>query len=273
LSEGNSVPDDFPSNSFADLTDAVRMQSPNVGLGARERLNVLWVDSDSAFVRALLHVLPSLAATWTIDVVDSPRAALSKFFAGKYNVVLTDLEFNGSVEPGLELVRGLRAGGSTVGLVVFSARDSEANREMALNSGADDFVKKGSHPDVFADLIKRANVAFSRRAGRAWSEGERTPTFRFGELQLDMVRQIVTGPGWSVELTGQQWRIFLQLALARGQQVSPQTLCHAAGIQDDPAHSNLRNHIRRLRKALGGEARRLIQSDRGRGYALRIRSR
>src|SRR5919107_210131 len=107
------------------------------------------------------------------------------------DLVVLDLGLPGI--DGLEVMRQIRAAGPTP-IVVLTARDTELDKLLGLELGADDYVTKPFSP---RELVARVRAVL-RRAERSNAPSDRLAV---GDLVLDMPRLRVTVGGHPVELT------------------------------------------------------------------------
>src|SRR5262249_36831937 len=111
---------------------------------------------------------------------------------------------------GIDLVRRLREWCKTPILVV-SARGREADKVLALDAGADDYLTK---PFGVSELLARIRVAF--RHAKAGSAGRATPVLTIDTLRLDLDRREVSVNGNHVHLTPIEYRLLVLLAQNAG---------------------------------------------------------
>src|SRR5437867_1592286 len=88
---------------------------------------------------------------------------------------------------GLEVIRRVREW-SLVPIIVLSAKGQETTKVAALDAGADDYIAK---PFGVSELLARMRVSL-RHAARS-SQGEPTPVFTTGELQIDLAQRRAWG--------------------------------------------------------------------------------
>jgi DNA-binding response OmpR family regulator len=199
---------------------------------------------------------------WSVDTAGDALEALSAFARSYYDVVLLDIGLpDGS---GLDVCRAIRAAGPTP-VVILSARDTESDRILGLELGADDYVTK---PFSLAELVSRVRAILRRRdLDRA---DPALPRRRVGGLVLDQARHVAEVDGVPRRLTVSEFRILWLLAgrpdhvftrhdimaeLWQTERVADERACYV--------------HISNLRKKLdptGGAPR--IVTVRGRGYKL-----
>jgi len=106
---------------------------------------------------------------------------------------------------GVEVCRTLR-GESTIPILMLTAKDSELDRVVGLEVGADDYVTK---PFSMAELMSRVRAILRRR--RLDLEGA-DPVRRIGSLDLDLVRHEVKIDGQTIRLTPSEFRLLAFLA-------------------------------------------------------------
>ena len=148
-------------------------------------------------------------------------------------------------------------------MIFLTARDAIEERVKGLELGADDYLPK---PFAFAELLARIN-ALARRPHLQ----QEVTTLRVAELEMDLIRRIVTRAGKRVDLQPREFRLLEYLMRREGQVVTRTMLLE--GVWDfhfDPKTSVVETHISRLRgKVDKGFGRELIHTVRGAGYVIR----
>jgi two-component system response regulator RegX3 len=121
-----------------------------------------------------------------------------------FDVVVLDIMLPGV--SGIDVCRTLRSE-SDVPIVMLTARDSEVDRVLGLELGADDYVTK---PFSTAELVSRIRAILRRR------EIDRAPTteseIRVGGIVIDLARHVVQVDGRKVDLTPSEFKLLLLLA-------------------------------------------------------------
>jgi len=181
----------------------------------------------------------------------------------QYDAIVLDLMLPG--KRGLDIVRDLRQEGIRTPVVLLTALGSIEERVAGLGAGADDYLVK---PFAFAELMARLE-AVCRRSGMRPS-----PTVQAGELCLDLATRRVTRNGAEIDLTPTEFSLLEFMLRHNGQLVTRKMLCEHLWDSDWEGATNvIEVHINRLRGKLDkGFDRSLIQTIRGRGYALRAAS-
>jgi two-component system OmpR family response regulator/two-component system copper resistance phosphate regulon response regulator CusR len=178
----------------------------------------------------------------------------------QYDAIILDLMLPG--KRGLDIVRELREEGIRTPIVLLTALGSVEERVAGLSSGADDYLVK---PFAFAELIARLEAVCRRSAMRP------APMVQAGDLCLDLATRRVVRGGNEIELTPTEFSLLEFLLRHAGQLVTRKMLCEHLWESDWEGATNvIEVHINRLRGKLDkGFDRSLIQTIRGRGYALR----
>ena len=166
-------------------------------------------------------------------------------------------------EDGLHILKRLRAGAETADLPVMmlTAKSSEYDRVVGLDSGADDYLPK---PFGMMELVSRVR-ALLRRAAKPAAEDK---LFTAGSLAVDVKRRAVTGDGEPVILTYKEFELLCYLLENRGVVLSrDQILTKIWDYNYSGETRTVDVHIRTLRQKLG-DAGALIETVRGVGYRL-----
>ncbi len=166
-------------------------------------------------------------------------------------------------EDGLHILKRLRAGAETADLPVMmlTAKSSEYDRVVGLDSGADDYMPK---PFGMMELVSRVR-ALLRRAAKPTAEDK---LFTAGPLAVDVKRRAVTVDGEPVILTYKEFELLCYLLENRGVVLSrDQILTKIWDYNYSGETRTVDVHIRTLRQKLG-DAGALIETVRGVGYRL-----
>lgn len=166
-------------------------------------------------------------------------------------------------EDGLHILKRLRAGAETADLPVMmlTAKSSEYDRVVGLDSGADDYLPK---PFGMMELVSRVR-ALLRRAAKPAAEDK---LFTAGSLAVNVKRRAVTVDGEPVILTYKEFELLCYLLENRGVVLSrDQILTKIWDYNYSGETRTVDVHIRTLRQKLG-DAGALIETVRGVGYRL-----
>ena len=165
-------------------------------------------------------------------------------------------------EDGLSIPRKLRARPATkrLPIIMLTAKNSEYDRVIGLDHGADDFVSK---PFSMLELIARIRAVL-RRAEPAQASGD----FSLGLLFVSPDRHEVKVGGKDVTLTNKEFELLCLLLRNKGIVLTRATLMDRVwGFESERENRTLDVHIRTLRVKLG-EAGSYIETVRGIGYKI-----
>ncbi|MFZ5478943.1 MAG: response regulator [Myxococcota bacterium] len=175
------------------------------------------------------------------------------FDAVVLDVMLPDLD-------GFEVLRRIRAD-SDVPVLMLTARGEDTDRIVGLEMGADDYLPKPFNP---RELLARLRAVLRRRSPAA-----RVPVLRFGALEIDRERRLVTVAGEPRSLTAHQFDILRVLAEAAGRVLTrDQIMERVRGEELEAFDRSIDVHVSRIRAAIeedAGEPRRIL-TVRGAGY-------
>ncbi len=238
--------------------------SPNPS--ARKR--VLIVEDDADIARLVQLHLEDIDCE--ADVVHDGAEGLERFQARPYALVVLDLMLPGM--DGLALCRKLRESSDYVPILMLTARTSELDRVIGLESGADDYLTKPfSIPELQARikaLFRRVEALSSPRP----TEQEQA-TLRHGDLLIDPLRHQVTLAGDRIDLTAREFALLLYFARHPGQVFSrSQLLDQVWGYNHDGYEHTVNTHINRLRAKIERDPAnpRYIETVWGVGYRFAV---
>jgi len=158
---------------------------------------------------------------------------------------------------GMSLLRGLRAAGNAIPVLILTARDSTWDKVDGLDGGADDYLVKPVDLDELAARLR----ALTRRAS-----GQSSPLLHAREVELDPAARRVRLRGEPVELSAREFAILELLMRNAGRMISRAQLESALYGWGEGIESNaVEVHIHHLRRKLGAD---LIRTVRGVGYLL-----
>jgi DNA-binding response OmpR family regulator len=148
-----------------------------------------------------------LAAGFEVSVAPSGASALQTLAQGGVDLIVVDALLPDCA--GIDLLREIRAR-DDVPVVMLGARESDAERILGLELGADDYVTKPFSPP---ELASRAR-AILRRLRR--EQGTAPPLRTVGSLRIDEARHEVTLDGRPVTVTASEFRLLALLAASPG---------------------------------------------------------
>ena len=182
----------------------------NGDVAAKPARRVLIVE-DEAPIRELLRLHLSLAG-FGVDEIGDGAAALDRLRAERYDLVVLDLMLPGL--DGITLCRAIRAQGPNVAtpLLMVTARDTESDTVVGLESGADDYLAK---PFGIREMLARVG-AILRRSERAGAAVDPSRRVHSPHVVLDADRRNAIVRGARVELTKQEFDLLYLLVSRPG---------------------------------------------------------
>jgi DNA-binding response OmpR family regulator len=223
-------------------------------------LDVMVVEDDSV-LRELLS-LHLAAQGHRVRSAASGEEALAACASAAPDVVVLDLSLPG--KSGLEVCTVLRTEVQpTPGIVIVTARGSEAEVMLGFDSGADDYVVKPCRP---REVVARV-AALARRLR---PEPGTRETLRSGALLVDVAGMRVTVNGGVIELTPTEFALLVTLMRAPGTVLSRKSLLATVWSSSHEGYArNVDCHVVRLRRKLDGaglRAQAMIETVHGKGY-------
>jgi DNA-binding response OmpR family regulator len=163
--------------------------------------------------------------------------------SGRYDLVILDLMLPGM--EGMELCRRLRGQGSYTPILMLTARSSEIDRVLGLETGADDYITK---PFSMPELIARVKAIFRRVDGLRNRGAEASRMITAGDITIDMAKHEVTVSGRQVDLTPKEFDLLVQFARNPGQVYTRSQLLDLVWDYGHAGYEHTVNsHINRLR--------------------------
>jgi two-component system, OmpR family, response regulator RegX3 len=162
---------------------------------------ILLVEDEPAIADAVEYALE--AEGFDVDAVDNGNVALERARAEAYDLLVLDLLLPGL--PGMEVCRRLRDE-STIPILMLTAKDTEVDRVLGLEVGADDYVTK---PFSMAELVARVRALLRRRDLDASRPGAKLAV---GEMVIDLVGHEANVAGERVQLTRFELKLLALLA-------------------------------------------------------------
>jgi two-component system, OmpR family, response regulator ParR len=190
--------------------------------------------------------------------------ALERFAQERPRLVLLDLLLPG--KDGLSICRELRQA-HNVPILILTARDTEFDHVIGLESGADDYVMKPVEPMVLLARVR----ALLRRVERGGPNGERRADLYLGALRISETSREVWLQGQPVPLTTQEFELLSLLAKRAGELVSRDEVFRTMrGIDYDGLDRSIDGRVSKLRRKLGDDAAAptRIKTVWGKGYLL-----
>jgi len=166
---------------------------------------------------------------------------------------------------GIAIARKLRAAHKTIPILMLTARDTEQDKILGLDVGADDYLTK---PFSFGEFLARVR-ALLRRESMA-----RTSMMQVSDLELDAAARRVRRGGREIALSAREYGLLEYLVHHVGQTVTREQLAEHVWSDAEVESNVIDVYVRYLRQKIDAPfATPLIQTVRGVGYTLRRESR
>jgi len=217
------------------------MEQANAGQGT-----ILVVDDDSSTRQALRVTLTGMGFT----VVEAARGeeALTLVRVSWFDAVLLDVDMPGM--GGIETCRSIRRAIARLPILMLTVMDSEDDKVLALDAGADDYITK---PFQVRELTARLRSAVRRRNAEDTS---RDAPIRHGLLELDPVKYRVLKGGRSIHLTPKEFEMLHYLMMHAGEPIPHARLLKSVwGPEYGSELEYLRTFVRQLRKKIEDDPR------------------
>ncbi len=219
-------------------------------------MKILIVEDDARWSSLLERAVKE--AGWTAEIARDGVEGDHLLRTGSGDAAVLDLGLPG--KSGFELLKRLRASGSTLPVLVLTARDGLEERVAGLDAGADDYVVK---PCALTEILARLRALLRRGGGSG-------PVLRYADVELDPARGVATRAGQRLTLRPREYAL-LEFFLRHPESVlTRERIYEHVWEHDFDGLSNvLEVYVRYLRTKLEVLGDRLIQTVRGRGYAFR----
>jgi DNA-binding response OmpR family regulator len=229
------------------------------------------VADDEPHIRAVVRAYLEREGYEVLEAEDGETALQHGRTAG-LDLLVLDVMLPG--KSGFDVLRALRSEGSTVGVLMLTARDDVIDRVAGLELGADDYVTKPFEP---REVVARVG-AILRRFGRptgtpAAGDGGATPQSRptsaFFDLTIDLDARDVARDGASLPLTRTELDILAALAEQPGRVWTREQIGQRVfGESFDTFDRTIDSHVKNLRAKLGArpDGGSYVETIRGVGY-------
>ena len=220
---------------------------------------VLLVEDEESFSDPLSYLLK--AEGFEVAVAQTGPEAIEEYDRGGADLVLLDLMLPGL--SGTEVCRQLRARGS-VPVIMLTARDSEIDKVVGLELGADDYVTK---PYSTRELLARMRAVLRR--GTEPVEDAAPAALEAGPVRMDVDRHVVSVDGTTVALPLKEFELLELLLRNCGRVLTRGTLIDRVWGSDYVGDTKtLDVHVKRLRAKIEPDpgTPRYLVTVRGLGY-------
>lgn len=223
---------------------------------------ILVVEDEDSFSEALSYLLGREG--FEVGVADTGPKAIEEFDRHGADLVLLDLMLPGL--SGTEVCRQLRTR-SNVPIIMLTAKDSEVDKVVGLELGADDYVTK---PYSSRELVARIHAVLRRNGDSGFSSDD-GHVLVAGPVRMDTERHHVSVDGVTVNFPLKEFELLEFLMRNSGRVVTRIQLIDRVWGSDYVGDTKtLDVHIKRLRAKIEKDPANplLIQTVRGLGYKM-----
>lgn len=201
-------------------------------------MRLLLAEDEKALSAALVTILKH--NNYAVDAVYNGRDALDYLDTGLYDGVILDIMM--PEVDGLTVLKTLRARGSSVPVLLLTAKSQAEDKIAGLDLGADDYLAKPFHT---GELLARIRAMTRRR------EAVANNTLTFGDLALDRVAFTLSTPRAAVTLTAKEFQIMEMLMQNPDQLFSAERIMDKVwGLETDTDFTVVWTYVSYLRKKL-----------------------
>jgi DNA-binding response OmpR family regulator len=212
---------------------------------------ILVVEDDAGIAFGLK--LDFQAEGFAVETESDGLSALERARRESFDLILLDVML--PRKDGFEICRELRRAGCPTPIIMLTAKTQDAEKVLAFEWGADDYVTKPFSPSELRARVK----AVLRRTAKP-----ETALFRFGDSEIDLDRCELRRAGRRVELTALEYRMLAIFVENRGKTLTRDKLLDLVWGRDAAVTDRVvDNHIVSLRKKIDS---RFLVSVRGLGY-------
>ena len=229
------------------------------------------IADDEPHIREVVRAYLEREGYEVIEAADG-NAALEHGRNSGLDLLVLDVMLPG--RSGFDVLRALRSEGSTVGVLMLTARDDVIARVAGLELGADDYVTKPFEPREVVARVGAILRRFGRPAGDGWTAssgepGRLRPTGAFFDLAIDIDARDVSRAGAGLPLTRTELDILATLAEQPGRVWTREQIGQRVfGESFDTFDRTIDSHVKNLRAKLGPrpDGGSYVETVRGVGY-------
>lgn len=222
---------------------------------------ILIVDDEPSITEFVSYAMQKEG--YQTEIASDGEEALRKIEQQHFDLFILDIMLPGI--DGYELCRRIRAKMSTP-ILFLSARDTELNKVVGLELGADDYLAK---PFGVRELLARTRALLRRSQGNEMVSGNEISA---GGITLNEDTHVAQGDKGAIDLTPQEFELLACLMRNAGKVVSREDLLHDAWNWEFITETKtVDTHIKRLRDKIesAGYDPKLVETVRGYGYCFK----
>lgn len=218
-------------------------------------MRIVLIEDNESLAKGVVNALSDQghAVDWLSDGLEGSQFLKSE----GADLAIIDVNLPGL--SGFEIVRTLREQGSTVPVILLTARTDLDDRITGLDAGADDYLGK---PFEMGELAARIRALARRKSDL------RTGVVKIGHMRFDRTARVLIGPAGQIDLPRRELALFECLLDHSGRIVSKDRISDTLyGVGADVEANAVELLVSRLRRKLA-ETGATIRTARGLGYLL-----
>jgi len=231
--------------------------------------HILAIDDDAAMRNLIASYLSENDLRVTTAASGAEMAAA--LAANAIDLVVLDLRLEG--EDGLQLARRLREDGQTP-IIIVSGRETEADRVMALELGADDYLTKPFGPRELLARIRAVLRRYQVAAELLPARRDERRAYRFAGWELNLrSRRLISPRGERIDLTNGEFNLLQGFCAAPQRVLTREQLLELSRLNSAEVYDrSIDVQILRLRRKIEPDPSRpqYIRTERGAGYVFSV---
>lgn len=226
---------------------------------------VLIVEDEQSIVKLLSYNLENEG--FQVDVAMDGEEGYEMATQGNYDMIILDLMLPS--KDGIDVCRGLRQEKIDTPIIMLTAKDTEIDKIIGLEIGADDYMTKPFSPREVVARMKAVFRRFEKSSASKEAPKEEEEVIRVGEVEIFPDKYEVLVRGEAIELTPKEFDLLLYLARRQSRILSREQLLNAIWNYDFAGETRIVDvHISHLREKIESDTKdpQYIKTARGFGY-------
>jgi two-component system alkaline phosphatase synthesis response regulator PhoP len=226
---------------------------------------VLIVEDEQSIVKLLTYNLENEG--FQVDAAMDGEEGYDMAVQGDYDMIILDLMLPS--KDGIDVCRGLRQEKVDTPVIMLTAKDTEIDKIIGLEIGADDYMTKPFSPREVIARMKAIFRRFEKLASKKEAPTEEEEIIRVGDVEIFPDKYEVLVRGEAIELTPKEFDLLLYLARRQSRILSREQLLNAIWNYDFAGETRIVDvHISHLREKIEEDTKdpQYIKTARGFGY-------
>jgi two-component system alkaline phosphatase synthesis response regulator PhoP len=226
---------------------------------------VLIVEDEQSIVKLLTYNLENEG--FQVDAAMDGEEGYDMAVQGDYDMIILDLMLPS--KDGIDVCRGLRQEKIDTPVIMLTAKDTEIDKIIGLEIGADDYMTKPFSPREVIARMKAIFRRFEKLDSKKEAPTEEEEIIRVGDVEIFPDKYEVLVRGEAIELTPKEFDLLLYLARRQSRILSREQLLNAIWNYDFAGETRIVDvHISHLREKIEEDTKdpQYIKTARGFGY-------